>query len=80
MRTASCLLAVCMKASLCEGKGNDTIRVSATDWVEGGWRIEDAVALASHAVGWGTIRHPGRDKRARLGASVDTLGPWLGLI
>ena len=41
-------------ASLCKGKGKDTIRVSATNWVEGGWQIEDAVAFASHAVGWGT--------------------------
>lgn len=80
MRTASCLLDVFMEASLCNGKGKDTIRVCATEWVEGGWQIEDTVALASHAVGWGTIRHHGWDERARLDASVDTLGPAVSFI
>jgi len=29
------------------------VRVSSTDWVDGGWRIEDAVALAHHLSAYG---------------------------
>jgi 2,4-dienoyl-CoA reductase-like NADH-dependent reductase (Old Yellow Enzyme family) len=29
------------------------VRVSATDWVEGGWRVEDTVALAHHLSRYG---------------------------